>query len=816
MKVKVATYLLMFSLPLYAQFFENIAPQQGIEHTVNTNLLFGGHGVAFFDFNQDGWDDITFVQENDSIVLYLNNEGVFQKVQGVEHVSGETRQALWVDYDNDGDYDLFVTATNGLARLYENDGQFNFNDVTLQAGLSTFNANNYGASFADYDNDGYLDLYIARYTMEGSLNNPNHLNVLYKNNGDGTFTDVTSIAGVGDSLQPSFMGVWIDINYDNYPDLYVINDRVLWGNSLYLNNGDGTFTDYTAPSGLSMFGEDPMGAMVADFDNDGDLDILLSNGGPPTKPPRFYINNGDSTFFENAAHVGIDVPVTFMCTWGGTWFDMDNDSFLDMYLTTGLLMPASDEVRNYLFHNNNATHFIDSPQLFDYDHIAASYAVAKGDIDNDGYADLVVQNAKQFNSFIWKNNYGPSTGNNFVKVTLEGTVSNKMAIGSWIKVYFGSTVLHHYTRCGENFISQDSQHHIFGLKNATVIDSVEVLYQSGHIDKYYNLPVNEHYYFKEGETLNASLNYTGNGVYCMEDSTSVSVQLNSTNDAVLWSTGDTLANIFVTVSDLYFAQITSEHGIIYFSDTIQITFNTPPLIVPTVNNPNCFGENTGSIALDIFPSQGAAPSANVIWSNGDSGFMVDSLFEGVYYFDYFGLDCFLSDTIELSAPSEIDIIYFVSPIVNGSAELEVFAFGGVSPYTFLIDSDTVLSFPILLQTGSYNCTIIDDNNCQKDFTILIENAAALDEKKPNLKIITYPNPAKNNVNVQIPENIVGRIERLQIFDTNGKRVLEINSTELMNNSILELDFSVFPTGQYILILDTFDGVSASAKIVKVA
>jgi hypothetical protein len=116
-----------------AQFFENIAPQQGIEHSVSTNLNFGGHGVSFFDFNKDGWDDITFVQENDSILFYVNNEGVFEKMPSTIFFPGETRQVIWVDFDNDGDYDLFITATNGLARLLENDGQFAFTDITSQS-----------------------------------------------------------------------------------------------------------------------------------------------------------------------------------------------------------------------------------------------------------------------------------------------------------------------------------------------------------------------------------------------------------------------------------------------------------------------------------------------------------------------------------------------------------------------------------------------------------------------------------------------------------------------------------------------------------
>lgn len=319
---------------------------------------------------------------------------------------------------------------------------------------------------------------------------------------------------------------------------------------MYLNNGDGTFTDITAICGAEMYGQDPMGVTFADYNNDGDLDIAISNGGPPTKPVRLYTANGENTFFENAGPMGISVPVTFMCTWGGSWLDIDNNTFLDLYMTTGLLMPANGEVRNYLFRSNNANSFNDSPASFAGNHVAASYSVAKGDIDNDGYADLIVQNAKNFNAFIWKNNLGPATGNNYIKITLEGTTSNTMAIGSWVTVYCQGNAYTHYTRCGESFISQDSQHHIFGLGQNEAIDSIVIDYPSGITDVYYNVPANQHVYLTEAETLTFDLeNSSNSSTVCASSDVQLSAPPFS---SYLWNTGETTQSITVSQSGQYF------------------------------------------------------------------------------------------------------------------------------------------------------------------------------------------------------------------------------------------------------------------------
>lgn len=749
----------------YAQLFENVAPQMGIYHTVNTQLLYGGHGVSFFDFDNDGWDDITFVQENDSVVLYKNNQGVFEQIPSVAFQLGEIRQALWVDYDNDGDYDLFMTSTNGTSRLYQNDGNFNFTDVTIEAGISGAIANNYGVSFADYDLDGNLDFYLARYQMTGNTNNPNHVNALYRNNGDGTFTDVTLAAGVADSIQPSFMGAWIDINKNGLPDLYVINDRVLWGNTLYLNNGDGTFTDITTPSGTSMFGQDPMGVTFGDYDNDGDIDMVLANGGFPTKDVRVYTNNGNSTFTENAEELGISVPVTFMCTWGGAWIDIDNNTFLDLYMTTGLLMPASGEVRNYLFVSDSANIFIDSPSLFNYEHVAASYSVALGDIDNDGYADMVVQNAKNFDSFIWKNNFGPTTGNKHLKVTLEGTISNRMAVGSWISVHCQENTYTHYTRCGDSFISQSSQHHIFGLGQYDIVDSLTVQYPSGILDVYYNLDINQHIYLKEGETLIFELaaDQTGN-TFC----SSTSVQLSAPDfDSYLWNTGDTTQNIDVIESGIYYLTAWNAQGHPYKSDSIEITILSDVYINPNTYPIQCFGGNNGAIALDVFNDN---QNYEITWEHGESGDSIFNLGAGIYTFEYIDeFGCEYSQSITLSESVEMFLFTQTTPQTNDDlGSIQVIVLGGVPPYEIYIDNELMAENPIFYIAGTYNLIIIDDAGCMitESVTIDFDNTSSISNQE-SVEYTLYPNP--NNSGTIHFEGFTAN-QMIGLFDANGREI----------------------------------------------
>ena len=727
-------------LQSFSQNFVNVAPAMGIFHSVDTDLLYGGNGVSFFDFDNDGWDDITFIQENDSILFYKNNNGVFDLIPSIVYNPVQTRQVLWVDYDNDGDNDLFITATNGLARLLNNDGSFNFTDVSVAAGLSIFTTNNFGVSFADYDNDGFLDFYLARYFLSGNAADPNQTNALYRNNGDGTFTNVTIAAGVGNGIQPTFMGVWIDVDNNSLPDLYVINDRVLWGNTLYINNGDGTFTDYTIESGTEMFGEDPMCATFEDFDNDSDLDIICSNGGPPSKPIRFYINNSDSTFTQVPGALGIHVDVTHHCTWGANWIDVDNDAYRDLYVATGLLtLDASNEIRSYLFMSNNATSFTDSPGLFANNHIAASYGCAKGDINNDGFADLVVQNAKNFNSFIWQNELVNTSQNHYVKITLEGTVSNKMAIGSWVKLYCDNNVYTHYTRLGESFVSQNSQHYIFGVGDYEKVDSIIVSYPSGTTDVYYNKPTDVHYYFTEGETITNEISFNGSLIFCEGES----IVLDAGDyESYLWSTGYNQRYLTVSQGGQYSVLVETTTGLMVPSDTINVVVLNQPAITYSVIHNQCANSNDGSISLLI---NSAAQSPLVVWSNGSTGTSIQGLPAGLYSFNYSDEGgCVESGQLEILEPSEITVFSQTAwNDIDQSFSVDFIIFGGTPPYEITYNGNLVGTTVSGLSNGMHDFYITDQADCDTVVTLVLGENTLNDNEIFDFQV--YPNPNTTGV-----------------------------------------------------------------------
>ncbi|TVR39614.1 MAG: CRTAC1 family protein [Cryomorphaceae bacterium] len=766
-----------------AQGFSNVAPAQGISHSVNTDMSIGGAGVAFFDFDNDGWDDITFMQVNDSLVFYKNVNGNLQKLPSFIYSEYETKQLLWVDYDNDGDYDAFLVTYDGPCRLYQNNGNFEFTDVTLESGLEmlTFNLKNYGVTFADYDRDGHLDFYLARYVMQGDETNPLLQNALYRNNGDGTFTDVTETAGVANGLQPTFMGVWLDANNNGWPDLYVINDRVLWGNSLYINNGDGTFTDFTEQSGAGMFGEDPMCAAFADYDNDGDLDILCTNGGPPTKPPRLYRNNGNTTFTEVGQQLGIHVNETFMCQWGTSFIDVDNDSYLDLYMTTGLLLlDPTNEDRSYLFMSNEAQSFTDTPEMFDFNHVAASYSVGKGDLNNDGFADLVVSNAKNFDSFIWQNQVNTPNPNNYIKVTIEGTVSNTMAVGSWIHVYADGKAYHHYTRCGDSFVSQDSQHHIFGLGQATMVDSIVVNYSLGHTDVYYDLDVNQHVYLKEGEGYQASLSVSGVFSMCNGDTLILNA---GDHTSYLWSNGSTEQHVSITESGSYWVQVQSEEGFVANSDTLVVVVNDNPEIDFTTTQPLCFGDDNGSINIENLLG---IPPASVVWNNGMSGETIDNLVAGLYDYTFVDMNqCEAEGYILLQEPLPLSVQVFTFPETNGNdGGFNLLFNGGTPPYTVFLDS--VIAQPIMdnLSSGEYHLLVVDTNGCTFKGLVIIEGTVGIVDVQNAVPLI-YPNPTTRSGFVRIEWEPTLNLDKILVIDAVGKHCYDVGVP--LGSGFLELD-----------------------------
>lgn len=757
MKLKLNQYLLFIIIfylkTSYGQSFIDKANSFGINHTVNTTDNYGS-GVNFFDFDNDGWDDLTLLRENDSILFYKNMGGTFVKLDSYIFNSGATKQVLWVDYDNDGYNDMIVTNLNGRLMLYHNDGTFNFTLSNLTAGIPFYTSPNRGVSFGDYNKDGLLDFYICRYSYTSDSLNTAELSRLYKNTGNGTFTDVTDIAGLNTGLEYAFQGVWLDYDNDTWPDLYVINDRSR-NNFLFKNNQNGTFSDVSQFSQTqdTGFNASPMTNTVGDFDNDGDLDIYMTNIGGSNQA-RLLVNNGNGTFTDHAQALGVDLE---RWSWGATWIDVDNDGQQDLYVTT---TEISSEIRSYLYMNTGANWFNDSPQLFSGNHIASSFAVAKGDYNHDGFADLIVQNGLGYNSFFWANTGG---ANHFVNTTVHGTLSNKMAIGTWIKVYIGNKLYTHYTFCGENYMSQNSQHHLFGLEQETKIDSIIVIYNSGITDRYYDLNVDSWYDFYEGETYHNYISASGTINFCAGDS----VQLDAGNySSYLWSNGSHNRYITVYSSGNYWVDVTDSMGFMIPSDTLPIQAVNPPQISIYGNDLSCFNANDGEIMLDV---QSFANTYGIIWDNGLMGDTILNLTPGNYtysYIDDFG--CMTTDSMRIYSPYAINLQTLVTPYSNlNFGSIQSIVNGGTPPYTIYFDSLISGNLIDSLMPGSYLYEVYDANNCYYNTTITIIDLTVSGFEKNQIDVQLYPNPMEGN-SLTIKSNKT--MTALQIFDFLGQEI----------------------------------------------
>ncbi len=776
--------LFILSLDAIGQVFVDSASVH--ELTTGPNGSFWGNGVSFYDINGDGMDDITLYRDSEYLRYYLSTDSGFVEIVTDVFLGSGAVHMLWVDYNDDGAIDIALSHYDGQIYLYENDGDFNFSDVTIEAGLTTEIAQNFGLSFADYDLDGDLDLYVCRYY--GPFQTNPKENILYKNNGDGTFTDVTDELNVGDGYKHSFMAIWLDINNDLYPDLYIINDRVP-GNTLFKNNGDGTFTDITETAGVSFPNNDPMSITVSDFDNDGDLDMFVTNSGTMAgMPVLLLVNQGDDTFDEMAHEMNVGHQTV---TWGSVWIDYNNNGWRDLFFVTGELL------QNSLFINFGGVFFENAQPFLNNIPISRSYACAAGDYNNDGYTDIIINNLPPHQPQFLVNQGGE---NHYIKFCLKGTLSNKQAIGSWIHVYRGLEHYHDYTLCGENYIGQDSQNIIFGLGNdATDVDSVVVHYPSGHVEVYYDLEVDQLHILTEGETYQVEISSTNGTIFCPGSSTVLDAGLHA---AYLWSTGDTVQHIQVTNPGNYEVSVFNDLGIVA-STEIDIEMYPAPLISAFTLEPLCNGEASGSIALS---NDAAVATDQVLWANGTTGAELDSLAAGQYPYTFTDTNgCSVEGEVTLNEPTELVLLIQVNPeIEGGDASIYTAVFGGTAPYNITLNGDSIGNYTTGLSGGNYNLVIFDQNNCSVGTEVAI--SSSLNEVNTEMKHLRlFPNPTRDFIQVEYPSPIV----TIKLIDVQGKIIWENGPT-----GISRFDIQHLGPGVYLCAIEFQDGKHHVERVIK--
>ncbi|MDA1190660.1 MAG: CRTAC1 family protein [Candidatus Poribacteria bacterium] len=473
-----------------------------------------GAGAAWFDYDRDGNLDIYFVNGADlpgmksdtppTNALYRNNgDGTFTDVTAQAGVgdTGYGFSCAVADFDNDGWQDLYV-ANYGANVLYRNNGDGTFTDITAQSGVGDTRWAA-AAAFADPDRDGDLDLFVANYVEFNTDENPECLrlgvrmhcspdvfqgqpNVYYRNNGDGTFTDITHESGLY-SLAGKGMGViWCDYDNDGDPDLYVANDRT--ANMLWRNNGSGAFEEVALMSGVAL---DEMGrvqssmAVVAgDVDNDGAFDFALTNF--EDEPNNLYRNVGGGFFADETYSSGLGEKSLPYLAWGAEFGDFDQDGYLDFLVVNGHIDEnirdakpnSSYDQSNQLFLNRGDETFSDVSNQVGDDFAAprSSRGIALGDYDNDGDLDLLITNSNQPAQLL--RNDSERVGN-WLIVALEGVADNRDAVGARVRVEVGGKSQIREVKSGGSYPSHSDMRLHFGVGAAETVDLVEVRWLDG-------------------------------------------------------------------------------------------------------------------------------------------------------------------------------------------------------------------------------------------------------------------------------------------------------------------------------------------------
>lgn len=518
----------------------------GGEHKNKYLLETTGCGVAFYDYDQDGWLDIFLVngwrlegfppgQEPSSHLFKNNRDGTFTDVTakaGLLH-HGWGQGVCIGDYDNDGFDDLFVSYF-GKNVLYHNNGDGTFTDVTDGSGVGGNGKRwNTGCAFVDYDRDGRLDLFVANYIdMElatapvpesgpclykgvlvacGPPGLKGGKNILFHNNGDGTFTDVSESSGILSSGGTYGLGVLTaDFDNDGWPDIFVANDSA--PSCLYMNKRNGKFEDTAIVAGCALSPDGKpqagMGVSAADYDLDGNLDILKTNFAGDT--PSLYHNAGGANFEDTTFAAGLGAHTKFL-GWGCGFLDFDNDGWADILICNGHVYPEVEQLRTeagyaqqkLLYRNMRDGKFEEVTALAGsgITNPAAARGCAFGDFDNDGDLDVVVNVVNGMPQLL---RCDSTSGNNFIKIKLIGTKSNRSAIGTRVicsAVFPGESKPHTQideVRSGGSYLSQSDLRLHFGLGKAEKVDSIEIRWPSGQNETIKDASVNVLLTIKEG------------------------------------------------------------------------------------------------------------------------------------------------------------------------------------------------------------------------------------------------------------------------------------------------------------------------------
>lgn len=630
----VAMLILLFAvvIPAHSQYYTKITSGALPDTPKKT------YSSAWADYNSDGWDDMLITDNEGKSMLFKNNgDETFNKdtLNVIYTTIGPSIACVWGDYNNDGNVDLYICNTGNsgdvLSKnfLFRNDGAGIFTRITEGAIVNDMDWS-LGAAWADYDNDSFLDLYVANFMSANSL---------YHNNGDGTFTKITTGEVVTDNFA-TYAVSWSDYDNDGFQDLLAVNyySTALppQNDCLYHNNGDGTFTKNTS----ALIANDnalTQGASWGDFNNDGNIDLFVTvNDWHDIKHNFLYKNDGNGNFSLSNA-----TPTTTGSTsFGSAWLDVNNDGYLDLYVSNN---GGTTKRKNFLFLNNGNETFTNQTSDASTTESLRDFCPTNADYDHNGYPDIFTPSySATLKNGLYKNNGG---SNNWLTTRLVGMFSNKSGIGARIKCYANGMM---QTRevsstsgeyCGSTFAQT------FGIGTSTSIDSITINWPSGIHQKLINPTINQILTITEANNLTditsfslpqqyvpATINYANYTVSCV---VAYGTSLAALSPTITVSSGATIlpgslqtvdfSNGPVTYTVTAGDQVTTRQWVVNItlgpnSATDILTYNIPNQVGPTFINTALHSISvvvpSGTNITSVIPVITLSPGATVVPSTG--------------------------------------------------------------------------------------------------------------------------------------------------------------------------------------------------------
>ena len=658
-----------------------------------------GEGCAFVDFDQDGFDDLAVAEYNGAPRFYRNLGGTaFEELE--TGITGEAGKSVtFADIDNDGDLDVFLTRMDFPNKLYRND-EGTYVEAT-EAGILVENGGSFGCAWSDLNRDGFLDLFVCNFSGNEFESVPNRC---YMNDGDGTFTEAAATMGIQDPIHPTFQVVIADYNGDNWPDIFVSNDRTFVPNVLFESQGGTFFQDVSFPQNFGDY-IFSMGIALGDYNNNGLVDLYVTNESDGNLLKSY---NGFS-FDDQATDTGSSVNE--FC-WGTQWLDYDNDGWQDLAMCTDSNYSNNSYGSIHLMRNLEGEAFAlqDNEPMEDLIH--PSYGMAIGDVENDGKLDILTYSHSNDGLQLWHHE-GPA--GNYAQLCLSPSPEHPIAIGAKVELLTASGVQTRWLHSGSGYMSQNTRTVHFGLGSEENIELVKVTWPSGTVDVFDSVAVNAKTTLTEGTGLPTSITAPSN-VLCPGDSLLLSAPPGDA-DSYAWEHGASGAQVYVSGPGTYQVEMTAGGTLTWYSASFEVSAVTWGDWAVTATAPTCFPDSLFAVSLT------GADAGTVLWPYESDTILLPPSIDELPISTTTGCDSVI--TFAFEAPLELLAdITTTPPLCFGEASgtLVLEASGGTEPLEVTLDPEVDWN---ALPAGMYTATVVDALGCTASWQVNLEEPEAL-------------------------------------------------------------------------------------------